>query len=722
MSGHELVGRSGGFKLSDGEASPIRSRRLTAPNGIIIGSRISSHLSDLPLDAIPATVPSRSRRASVNAKLDGSSHGALSTLGYLGRRLFNRSTSAVAERTEHLKKRLEKSAKLEPKLNMENTPFRITFVGGNKTITRGTAIMMILNQLLAGGIEEIPFGYLLLGWVPMLLMNMGLMCLAMIASLMIARVMTMIPGNQLYTQRFEYVAIVRHFLGAGASRLVELCFHFLICHSLLSFNDAVAALETFIVRPLTGSVVSLEWNPYRPHHLPRIASIPVSSPNEGLSDRLKTPPWFTALRLKSAQTLLDDTATASAGTASSSLPLSYIVLASLVTIVAGRNLDDDPWFQHVAFIFSASMWLIIMTVCIARAPFWNVWITKGLTLMAQQGGGYGYPHSSSWRSIYGFRSPYSPIQILRNFMHRKVARLYLGLLQTRDIWLRGLNKFRFSRSKAAKVLPIIALTSSGHLTSNGGSPQMMKLVRNLRILRSVPGVTIDQLNHQLLSRDILLDEWPISNTIGLPQHQATCGACYDDLCFDLLDTDNLLICPAALEQISEWREYTTRRYIESQYKSERDKQPRIPPFFNKKWRNTFTLLAAFVRIWSVTDMVPSLVNELRTDVDVTQTFWTAFWIGGVSIFVTTFTVAAAFPGLASFAGVSPMTLTTDSTLPQILSNTLLFSYAICTIIPSKLNTHPHTHNGKGGIKGNLLTAAEVSMALAEGSKLMMIGK
>eukprot|EP01054_Gregarina_sp_Poly1_P002142 Gregarina_sp_Poly_1__2141@NODE_1569_length_3826_cov_80_869912_g1036_i0_p1_GENE_NODE_1569_length_3826_cov_80_869912_g1036_i0NODE_1569_length_3826_cov_80_869912_g1036_i0_p1_ORF_typecomplete_len622_score46_72Aa_trans/PF01490_18/0_00017Aa_trans/PF01490_18/1_7DUF4386/PF14329_6/4_3e02DUF4386/PF14329_6/0_014DUF4386/PF14329_6/6e02_NODE_1569_length_3826_cov_80_869912_g1036_i02372102 len=528
---------------------------------------------------------------------------------------------------------------------MENTPFRITFVGGKKTITRRTAILMILNQLLAGGIEGVPLGYLLLGWGPMLLANMVLMALAMEACLMTARVMTMIPGNQLFNQRFEYVATVRHFLGENTSRIIEICFHLLVCHSLLSFNDAVAALETFITRPLFGSLVHFEW--CLPS-LPNIVAVPFQSKSDRLTERLKTPPWFTALRLQNQE---------QPHTVSRCfrIPLSYVLLAALATFAAGRNLEDDAWVQHIAFIFSAFTWLLIMSVCISKAPVWPRWIAQGMALLN------GHDVSTSR----------SPTQILRNLVYRKVARIVVGFDQIRQLWLSAVNSLRWKPSVVATVLAS-PFSDASHFVYGGRTvpvrlPQLPML--------SVPGVTMEQINsryHPAIAAQANDAAW------DLPP---VCGTCYSDLCFDALAASDISVCPAP-EWLLKCKESTVRHYIESRYAERRDRPPRFPAFF-RKWQNSFAILAVFIRIWSVTDMVPSLVNELRTDVNVSQTFLSAFWIGGISIFITTFSVAVAFPGLDSFTGISPVTLITDSTLPQVLSNALLFSYAIFTIIPSK---------------------------------------
>eukprot|EP01053_Blabericola_migrator_P001007 Blabericola_migrator_1__1006@NODE_1253_length_4978_cov_98_123396_g847_i0_p1_GENE_NODE_1253_length_4978_cov_98_123396_g847_i0NODE_1253_length_4978_cov_98_123396_g847_i0_p1_ORF_typecomplete_len700_score96_38Aa_trans/PF01490_18/0_019Aa_trans/PF01490_18/0_67_NODE_1253_length_4978_cov_98_123396_g847_i027774876 len=675
---------------------------------VVVGGYKKTMSVEYPDDAIPASVPSR--RRSVARPETQASWSA-----FFGKHLFKRSTSIANDKTEHIKRHLQKSAKLEPRLDMGHTPFRITFVGGNKTITQGTAILMILNQLFGGALEEVPQGYLIAGWFPMTFLNFTISSLALTACLMTARVMTMIPGNQFFNQRFEYVATVRHFLGTHVSHIIEVCFHLLICHSLLSFNDAVSAIETFVVRPLYGSTLHFEWDP---PGIPRFVSQPL--PIDNFINRLQTPPWFTSL------SVTGDTRMDTPHTPRIRISVSYILLALVATFLSGRNLDDDPWIQHVAFAFSTSMWLLIMGVCVSRAPVWEIWSKQGLDLL--QGVDAHPPAGSSFAAaVKQIYITMSPFRIFGRFCLRKLARLRLGVLRLSRLYTDTLGTF----TRVAPIVGLLApssptLLAAGRLPGVLGhfpglspeyvNPYAFELSRETPVYLTdllkdqqvfvIPDVTplnadysIYNLTAFSLAADIrrhsrrrLLSTKAHSHTPHAPHSfddwilANQCGTCYDDLCWDYLEHSSLLVCPTP-EWATRWQSHTVRRYIETRYAEKRDEPPLIPHTLRTHTRNHFALLAVFVRLWSVTDMVPSLVNEMRTEVDVAQTFFSAFWIGGAGILILTFTVAAAFPGLSAFQGVSPVTLITDSALPQMLSNILLCSYAIFTILPRKY-THP----------------------------------
>lgn len=156
------------------------------------------------------------------------------------------------KKAEILSRKLERSARFKPKIGYVTSAPKLAAVGGAKTIGAWTAVAMIVQQVLSGDVAVLPYGYVALGWMPILFCTIVSFSLATMCSLMTAKAMTMLPGNQLLEQRYEYVAMVRHFLGEATAWVIEIAFHALTVHSLLAFNDLVRTFDALLINPLFG--------------------------------------------------------------------------------------------------------------------------------------------------------------------------------------------------------------------------------------------------------------------------------------------------------------------------------------------------------------------------------------------------------------------------------------------------------------------------------------
>lgn len=384
------------------------------------------------------------------------------------------------------------------------------------------------------------------------------------------------------------------------------------------------------------------------------ASLPVK-------ERFAIPPWVFQV------TLDEKMMEAGRQEAAVSFSLGYVILAAVLIYLCRRNLEDDALLRSVAIGMTTLAWAALTLICIPRIPLW----------------------ASFWQWMTAFATRSGLVQ----------NRIVLGL------WGLMLKQFGLLRSGSGAALEGLRrltvnwkhlFVSTTVLTTTGGSlgvrdkiacTRVSTLVRAQKLgevayWMNVPGITAVQLNYFSMTPYLGADN--AATVRGLTDTMAlgyTCGTCYTDLCFDAMLESNLAVCadPAWAARV---RDLRVQQFVQSRYKKETNSKPAWPKWWIMVPRK-FLVFITLAKLWGITDSIPSLLNEIKEDVSISETIWRATTVSFGMTTLIPIIVAVAFPGLVKLRGSSPFALIANNFLPPHASNLLLLVFAFCTIVPGK---------------------------------------